>query len=254
MQIAIPAPSKEARRIARTKAAQATIVSFLVSELATFLISIAFNLNADLPAYLVAGILPICLAAPGSYWQFIRHEQLKDAYRQLDLLASTDWLTQCLNRRAFTKAATAGTLSDGPGALMVIDADSFKSINDLFGHDQGDDALRNIAQVIRQSVREGDLVGRLGGEEFGIFLPDAGPGLVQAIAERIREGVLDIPFAPGNAPHRLSVSVGVATCATQTPFAELFRLADQQLYSAKQAGRNRVVTAPVETSAAAFAA
>lgn len=254
MQIKVPAPSAAARRIALSKAAQATIISVVLSELATLAISMIFNLHADLPAYLVAGILPVCLAAPGSYLQFIRHEQLKEAYKQLDLLASTDWLTQCLNRRAFTTAAMAGTASGKPGALLVIDADSFKTVNDHFGHDKGDDALRHIAQVIRQSVREGDLVGRLGGEEFGIFLADATPDLVQQIAERIREGVMDIPFTPGAAPHQLSVSVGVATCESWAPFAELFRLADQQLYAAKQSGRNRVAVAPVETGPVSLAA
>ena len=254
MQIKVPGPTAKARRIALIKAAQATIISVVLSELATLAISTVFHLGADLPAYLIAAILPVCLAAPGSYFQFIRHEQLKDAYRQLDLLASTDWLTQCLNRRAFTNAAMAKTASGRPGALLVIDADSFKTVNDRFGHDMGDEALQRIAQVIRQSVREGDLVGRLGGEEFGIFLADAAPDLVQQIAERIREDVMDIPFTPGAAPHQLSVSVGVAICEMTAPFAELFRLADQQLYAAKQSGRNRVVVAPMDAASGSLAA
>lgn len=246
MQSEIPKPSAAARRVALSKAVQATLISVVLSELATFVVSMIFGLNADMPAYVMAGILPLGLAAPGSYWQFIRHEQLKEAYRQLDLVASVDWLTQCLNRRAFTQAATAHAADNVEGALLVIDADSFKAINDRFGHEGGDDALIAIANIIRQSVSEGDLVGRLGGEEFGVFVSGASPLRAQQIAERIREGVMDVSFAHDSAPHQLSVSIGVATSRGNVAFADLLRLADKQLYAAKHTGRNRVATTAVD--------
>ncbi len=242
----IPKPSAQARRTALWKAVQATVISVALSELITFVVSVVFQLHADVPAYVMAGLLPLGLAAPGSYWQFIRHEQLKEAYRQLDLVASVDWLTQCLNRRAFTQTATSHSAGGVEGALLVIDADSFKAVNDRFGHESGDAALIAIAGIIRSSVGEHDVVGRLGGEEFGVFARGATPERARDIAERIREGVMDLHFAPGAAPHQLSVSIGVATSRGDITFANLLSLADKQLYAAKHTGRNRVVAMPVD--------
>ena len=254
MTMPIPKLAPGARRAVLIAAAAVTAGSIAISEAATLAISLIFKLDAALPSYLIAGLLPACLAAPMSYWQFLRLEQLRQAYRQLDLVASTDWLTQCLNRRAFTTAATAAMETGKPGALLVVDADSFKTINDRFGHDRGDEALQRIAEIIRQSVRVTDLVGRLGGEEFGIFVTDASPELARQFAERVREGVTDIAFSPNATPHQLSVSIGIATCAAPAPFASLFQLADQQLYAAKQSGRNRVAMAPIRPAPLELAA
>lgn len=246
MSIEIPALSREAHRNVLTGTAAITLASIAGSELATFLISTAFGLNADVPAYIVSGVIPLILAGPGSYFQLKRLEQVKAAYRELERVASTDYLTGCLNRRVFTARTSAATRIGRPGALLVIDADGFKSINDRFGHHRGDEALRGIAEVIRLNVRDSDLVGRIGGEEFGIYLPDAGARHATAMAEAIREGVADISFAAEEAPHTLSVSVGIATVTAPIPFEDLFRVADAQLYAAKENGRNRVAITAVE--------
>lgn len=247
MTIEIPALSREARGAVIFGATGITLVSVAGSLFATFLISSVFALGADLPAYAVSAVVPILLAGPGSYFQLKRLEQVKAAYRELERVASTDWLTGCLNRRAFTERTSAATRIGRPGALLVIDADGFKSINDRFGHDRGDAALRAIADVIRDNVREDDLVGRIGGEEFGIYLPDASGRHATAIAEAIREGVADISFSAEDAPRSLSVSVGIATSMASIAFDELFRSADQQLYAAKANGRNRVAITAVES-------
>jgi diguanylate cyclase (GGDEF)-like protein len=126
------------------------------------------------------------------------------------------------------------------GALLIIDADNFKTVNDRYGHDRGDEALVKIASTIKSTLRSPDIVGRLGGEEFGVFLPGVGPDQAKLVAERIRQSVSSADFAPSGKPHQLSVSVGGAVFDGQLPFAELFRLADQQLYVAKRDGRNRV--------------
>jgi len=94
-------------------------------------------------------------------------------------------------------------------------------------------------------LRAPDLVGRLGGEEFGVFLPGAGRDQAESVAERIRQTVNTASFAPAGSAHPLSVSVGGAVFDRALPFADLFRVADQQLYAAKQRGRNRVSLAPV---------
>src|SRR5690606_16976246 len=116
------------------------------------------------------------------------------------------------------------------GALLVVDADHFKSINDRFGHASGDAALKLIAAAIRASVRASDIVGRLGGEEFGVFLPGAGHAEAHRIAEAVRQAVQMIEFDAGDERCTLSVSVGGAVSGQAIGFGELFRSADQRLY------------------------
>ncbi len=191
-----------------------------------------------------ATILPIVLAGPLFFYLTMKLRELAIANHRLSLAASTDGLTECLNRGAFTSTVEAhldaGDASRSRGALLVIDADQFKRINDRFGHDVGDEALREIAAAIREAARAGDLVGRLGGEEFGVFLPDVGDAEAAEIAERIRKTIHASRFTPDGVHWRLSASVGGAVFDRPIGFSELFRLADQRLYRAKMAGRNRV--------------
>jgi diguanylate cyclase (GGDEF)-like protein len=232
--------SPAARRAVLTGTATITLGSVAASELATFLASITFKLQADLPAYVMSGVIPLLLASVASYFQLTRLEQVKEAYRELNRVASTDWLTGCLNRRAFIAAASIGTKVGRLGALFVIDADGFKAINDRFGHDRGDDALRRIVTVINECLGGSDLVGRLGGEEFGVYLRDATDGHTRSIAEAIRRGVSEIALTSTDEPRPLSVSIGVAKVTGPIGFFELFRLAEAQLHTAKANGRNRV--------------
>ncbi len=196
-------------------------------------------------------LLPTLLAAPLLYFFTSKLRDLAIAHERLTLYASTDALTSVLNRGAFTALVEAYLAEirqaerETRGALLVVDADNFKSINDRFGHDRGDEALKLIAAAIKGVLRRADRVGRLGGEEFGVFLPGGTPITAEAVAERIRLSVRAAPFAPDGNPHPLSVSVGGAVFDQRLPFAELFRLADQQLYSAKQNGRNRVAVSPI---------
>jgi len=103
-------------------------------------------------------------------------------------------------------------------------------------------------------LRAEDVVGRVGGEEFGIFLPGLGPSQSATIAERVRLAVSNAEFAPQGTPHALSISVGGALFHQGLSFSDLFRVADQQLYAAKQNGRNRVSVSPVERLLAPLAA
>jgi diguanylate cyclase len=213
------------------------------------------------PAGLAAAMaIPMLLGGPATFVMAMKHQQLKQANAQLHILASTDELTAILNRRAFTMLV-ASYLAGGPpmqqvteGAFLVIDADDFKRINDSHGHDWGDEALQRIAASIKASVREGDLVGRIGGEEFGVLLVGADLATAGYVAERIRRSVDTIDFQPGGAEHRLSVSVGGATFGGSVPFSELYRAADQRLYEAKASGRNCVSMSTVLGEDAARAA
>lgn len=198
--------------------------------------------------------VPILLAVPLLFFFTSKLRELAIAHRRLTVYASTDSLTQVMNRAAFSTLVEAflddiRAREDGTkGALLIIDADEFKSVNDLYGHDRGDEALVTIAAAIKSMLRAPDIVGRLGGEEFGVFLPGASTDQASLVAERIRHKVNEAQFSPAGPLHKLSVSVGGAVFEKKLPFTELFRLADQQLYAAKQAGRNRVSITPIRGS------
>lgn len=195
-------------------------------------------------ALVSATVLPLLLAIPLFFYLSMRLRGLAISNRKLGLVARTDSLTACLNRGAFTARVETLIEAETPlraGALLIIDADNFKAINDLYGHDSGDEALTILARAIRSVLRAGDLVGRMGGEEFGVFLPGIDQAAAEMVAERIRRAVQLAQFAPRGQPYLLTVSIGGAVFDDRTTFAELFRIADQRLYGAKHSGRNRAV-------------
>jgi diguanylate cyclase len=199
-----------------------------------------------LHSILIDIFLPIALAAPMIGLLMSKLRELSIAKHELTILASTDSLTAVLNRGAFTMIVDGyldrvqSTQLAGPGALLIVDVDHFKQVNDIFGHDRGDVALKLIAKSIQDSVRDVDLVGRIGGEEFGVFLPGSSVADANQVAERIRASIDEADFRPEGARQHLSVSIGGATFLQYVPFDELFHTADQRLYAAKAAGRNRV--------------
>lgn len=206
-----------------------------------------FSHGINFQGLLVSIAMPLTLGGPLIFLLTLEHERLRHANSQLEHLATTDWLTTCLNRGAFTGAVIRHLESLRPtnsrGALLIVDADDFKSVNDRFGHDHGDRALQEIASAIRQAVSGDDLVGRLGGEEFGVLLSGVDDATADAIAEKIRSAIAAIIFAPNGTRYPLSVSIGGAIYAAGAQFNDLYRLADQRLYAAKHAGRDRVAIA-----------
>ncbi|SEQ12968.1 diguanylate cyclase (GGDEF) domain-containing protein [Devosia sp. YR412] len=217
--------------------------------LACVLVSLAFNTvyfrdlgEPALQRSLVsATVLPILLGVPFFLYTGLRVRGLTITNLRLGLVARTDSLTACLNRGAFTAKVTTQLARRSRGALLMIDADNFKAINDVYGHDAGDEALTIIARSIRTMLRAGDLVGRMGGEEFGVYLPDVDQMSAEAIAERIRRAVNLAGFAPEGQQRPLAVSIGGVAFDRAASFSELFRIADQRLYGAKETGRNRVM-------------
>lgn len=171
-------------------------------------------------------------------------------HTEFEFLASRDPLTGVLNRRALLDAceAEAKRLPRAGGrsmALLMIDVDHFKRINDRFGHQQGDAVLREAVQRMQQATGEAGVLGRYGGEEFALLLPgvDAQAALDQA--DRLRHAVA-APFEPGSPLQPVgpvSVSIGVASVSAQTSVDALFASADAALYRAKAQGRDRVVAA-----------
>jgi len=162
--------------------------------------------------------------------------------------ATHDGLTGVLVRRTFLERfreeVERALARSAPMVFLMVDLDHFKQVNDTYGHLVGDVVLREIAALIRGSVREMDLVGRVGGEEFGVVLPEAGMDLGTQIAERIRRTIEAAPIRAYDEEIHITVSVGVALCPGQARNpGELIEKADQAMYQAKGMGRNRTVSA-----------
>jgi diguanylate cyclase (GGDEF)-like protein/putative nucleotidyltransferase with HDIG domain len=152
-------------------------------------------------------------------------------------LAEHDPLTGLRNRRTF-ESDIAGALTRGPVALLVLDLDRFKQVNDTLGHTAGDEVLKRFAAVVRGFVRDGDAPTRLGGEEFALTLPGVGEGEAVAVAERVRHAVA-VAFTAHAVP--VTVSIGIATAEPGGSASELVRAANRALFAAKRLGRNRCV-------------
>jgi diguanylate cyclase (GGDEF)-like protein len=163
-------------------------------------------------------------------------------------LAAIDDLTNIPNRRQFLKELDIEfrrTIREGRSfSVLMFDADNFKSINDRFGHSAGDEVLRALASRARAIIRETDLLGRLGGEEFAAVLKDVALPAALETADRLRQEVAATPFTVAGGEISVTVSMGVATRRPQDDNGtQLLRLADEALLTAKVGGRNRVIAA-----------
>ena len=201
--------------------------------------------------WIAAFVLPLIISVPICFVFASKLRELALAHQQLAIIASQDSLTTCLNRGAFLTVVDAylsqvnEAADQNTGGLLMIDADHFKAVNDRFGHAVGDDALRLIADSIKGCLRSTDLVGRVGGEEFAVFLPKADVPFVASVAERIRSAINAAPFAALGKPQQLSVSVGGALFKGRVPLDSLYAAADSRMYEAKKRGRNRAIIDPV---------
>lgn len=166
--------------------------------------------------------------------------------RQLHRLAMTDELTQVANRRSILWFAEQSRLKaiaqQHHWCLLLIDIDYFKQCNDSFGHDAGDQVLVQVAAAMKSLLRTGDRVGRTGGEEFLLVLPDTELEAATAIAERLRQVVAQLTFAPYR-DVKITISIGVTEAGRQEDVREAMSRADAALYQAKSQGRNRVIAA-----------
>lgn len=169
------------------------------------------------------------------------HRELMAAHKRLRHAASRDKMTGLLNREAFLAKLEEAHGREG-GVLLIADADHFKQINDLLGHLQGDRALVAIGTAIRMAVRPGDVVGRIGGEEFGILLRAVELDTAGELAEKIRREVEMIPWSPGAKVRGLSISIGGTLLdGSRVQLTDALGRADRCLYQAKALGRNCIV-------------
>jgi two-component system cell cycle response regulator len=175
--------------------------------------------------------------------------QLRDTFHNSIEMAITDPLTNLHNRRYLenhlglmvAKAHRKG----GQLSLLIIDIDHFKAINDTYGHDAGDDVLRNFSERLRRNVRGIDLVCRYGGEEFVVALPDTDLTLASVIGERLRTRIAGDGFPINDGQQAIDVTISVGIAALESPDdtpETLIKRSDRALYSAKRDGRNRVVS------------
>ena len=171
--------------------------------------------------------------------------RLKERHKRL---AARDGLTQLYNRRAFderlAKARAREERQGGRFAVLLLDIDHFKKLNDTFGHPAGDAALKHTARVLEQHLREGDEAARYGGEEFAVILPGADAAGAAPLAERVRAAIEKSHLVFEGARLAVTVSVGVAAWPEDgRELPDLLAVADRALYTAKQGGRNRVASA-----------
>ncbi|WP_431857069.1 GGDEF domain-containing response regulator [Azospirillum sp.] len=185
-------------------------------------------------------------------WAWLRARLLAasrvvDMQRQLERLATTDSLTGALNRGRFMARAANEVMRAlryaRPLSAIMLDIDHFKKVNDTHGHATGDEAIRSVVRVCRSLVRGADILGRLGGEEFAILLPETPPQGAVLLAERLRRAlaVTEVRI-PGGVGVTFTVSVGVSALKPgEESVSALLARADEALYRAKNGGRNRVV-------------
>ena len=201
-------------------------------------------------AYTVAvALLVITLAALLARWRvLLLFEKLSDNRRMLGVLASQDHLTSAMNRRRFLEvcdeAMSRARRYREKLAFVIIDIDHFKHINDDYGHPAGDFVLKSFAATCRECLREVDHFGRLGGEEFGILLPNTNLEGAEQLAERIRLRVEATEIIWNGTPLHLTASFGITELTeADATFDTAYVRSDKALYRAKELGRNRTCSA-----------
>ncbi|NIB44165.1 diguanylate cyclase [Pseudomaricurvus alkylphenolicus] len=181
-------------------------------------------------------------------YSFVDITERKELEEKLRELAHTDSLTGLHNRRFFTdqskRAIALALRNHDPLTMMMLDIDHFKRINDNFGHDAGDKAIQAMADICRDCVRQVDIIGRMGGEEFGIVFPGKPLEELEPVAERLRQRTEGHQLIIDGNPIEFTISLGLAQLRLEgDSLEEVMKRADVALYKAKEAGRNRVINA-----------
>ena len=199
---------------------------------------------AEISRFIAAYAVTLFLSGVSEYFRFQSHHELALINLDKQKQANTDPLTLLPNRR-FVDSVFLERIHNDPSAyfpisVLGIDIDHFKRVNDTHGHDAGDQVLKHIAQVMSQTVRNSDVVARVGGEEFLVLLPGSPLTAAERVGEKIRQAVESEAIAVKGSALSVTVSCGVATALTDLEINAALKRADTLLYQAKEQGRNRV--------------
>lgn len=188
----------------------------------------------------------ICIVVYDVTDEAISKKRFEAANKQLERISRVDGLTGLYNRRYWEEMCTIefkrALRTGSPATMMILDIDHFKRINDGFGHPAGDKTIRSLSRIISKAIRETDIAGRYGGEEFTIVLPDTDVKSARIVAERIRKLAEHLPVEWEDKTIKYTVSIGLAEF--HSSFGEhvaWIEKADQGLYEAKESGRNKVI-------------
>lgn len=226
-----------------------TMIAITTSCICTALVMVFMPGSRDYFWYnMIVAVASPLISAPGlTHIAISMVSQLNAAQTALTLAAETDALTGVANRRSFmarAEQAFAHAMAGGGGfAVVMLDIDHFKVINDTYGHSLGDEVIREVAQACQNALRGSDCFARFGGEEFVALLPLTDDEGAAAVAEILRRTVASLAFAHSTPPS-VTVSLGVASyLASSERLHDILNEADRQLYAAKAAGRNRTMVA-----------
>lgn len=230
------------------------LITFVVETAIMVLLSLLRGGGDPLALALVDALLLALLIAPPIYWLVrrpIRSEHQRRLLAESEAgaarrLAQIDSLTGILNRRAilwFLRDSHAAAERYGhPLSVALIDVDAFKAINDSHGHDAGDRALQDLVSIVGGSLRAADKIGRWGGDEFLVVLPNSDVEATHALSDRLRALVYEHGLAVGEQVVELSVSIGATELQPGESCEQMLLRVDRALYEAKESGRNRVVS------------
>lgn len=219
-----------------------TIVA-VAAPVLTFVVVLHLAGPVPLPAYIgilsICAAIPLLIAPPISFFALSILRLLTETIDRVDAYVRFDTLTGVLTRAYLLGQMRDQIASSGGGAFLMVDADHFKKINDTFGHDVGDEALKRLAEVLRTTLTVDALVGRLGGEEFGVFLPGADDAAAAKAADQLCDAMRRRGKIVAGLDINLTVSIGGATHRGTETLENTMKIADAALYHAKRGGRDR---------------
>lgn len=194
---------------------------------------------ASLDAVMPAIVVPLCVAPLVSFWGFSQAHKIELLNKELAMLLNHDPLTNVHSRSYFFERTAKGSPTEA-SVILMVDADHFKTINDTYGHQVGDRALQHMSDLISKQCRLSDVVARLGGEEFGIYMPRTDISTGRLVAERIRIEIFSSPLMVDGLEVPISTSIGIAQRKPGEQVEDVLKRADDALYKAKADGRNRI--------------
>jgi diguanylate cyclase (GGDEF)-like protein len=199
-------------------------------------------------ASLTGQVEQVCLVIYDVTNEAVSRLGMESLNRQLEKISQVDGLTGLCNRRfwdeQFVMEYKRGMRSESPSTLVMLDIDNFKQVNDTYGHPAGDEVIKKLAEIIKKTTRDTDVLGRYGGEEFTMILPDTPVANVEFVAERIRRLVEKCNVVYDEISIKFTISIGIAGFKqSYKDSTQWLDLADKALYQAKALGKNRVILA-----------